>query len=275
MTAHRLLIVSDSHLSARTPEADANWGAFADHVEAVAPDLVVHAGDLTLHGIKWPEEFEHARSRLDALSVPWTAVPGNHDVGDNPGVSICPPVRADRVRLWQETIGADWWVREIGAWSVLGINAQLFGSNLPSVGEQWAWLDAQLRDIDDRPVVLVSHKPLMAGAAEVASAPPDRFVPGAASRRLRRLLAGRRVAAVVSGHVHQFRLLPIGDVAHVWAPSSWAVLPDATQPTVGVKRCGNLSLALDDDGGVTADLVEPPGMRQLTITVEVPDPFVS
>jgi len=44
----RLTVVSDSHLSTRTPEADENWTAVLQHVLASRPDLVIHAGDLSL-----------------------------------------------------------------------------------------------------------------------------------------------------------------------------------------------------------------------------------
>ncbi|HEX6420490.1 MAG TPA: metallophosphoesterase, partial [Acidimicrobiales bacterium] len=79
MTPPRLLVVSDTHLSPRTPEADTNWDAVVRHVAATRPDLVVHAGDVSLDGALAPGDLDHARRRLDRLPVPWRAVPGNHD----------------------------------------------------------------------------------------------------------------------------------------------------------------------------------------------------
>jgi hypothetical protein len=29
-------------------------------------------------------DLRHGRAQLDRLSAPWRAVPGNHDIGDNP-----------------------------------------------------------------------------------------------------------------------------------------------------------------------------------------------
>jgi len=84
VTTLRLIIVSDTHLSPATPEAHANWEAVVEHVAAAAPDLVIHAGDLTLDGAHAPDELSYARRQLDRLPVRWRAVPGNHDIGDNP-----------------------------------------------------------------------------------------------------------------------------------------------------------------------------------------------
>jgi hypothetical protein len=113
----------------------------------------------------------------------------------------------------------------------------------------------------------------VADAAELAAAPPYRFVPPVARARLLSLTRGRVVPLVLSGHVHQFRTLAIGDRQHVWAPSTWAVLPDEAQPTFGVKRCGMLSISSPAEGQADVQLVEPPGLTQLMLTREIPDPY--
>ena len=46
MAAARVILVSDSHLSASAPQAQANWDAVVSYVGASAPDLVIHLGDL-------------------------------------------------------------------------------------------------------------------------------------------------------------------------------------------------------------------------------------
>jgi 3',5'-cyclic-AMP phosphodiesterase len=275
--ARRLLIVSDSHLSPRTPEAAANWAAVARHAVESGADLVVHLGDLTLDGAHVPAELAYARAALDELAVPWVAIPGNHDIGDNPGASRAPEVSAGRLSDWQQAIGPDWWSRDLGGWALIGLNSglnsQLFGSALPAAAGQWAWLEAQLGALGDRPAVLVSHKPLAASPAELAAAPPYRFVPPADRERLAGLLAGCRVPVVLSGHVHQFRTLSDAGRRHVWVPTCWAVLPEHVQPTFGRKRCGALAVELGDDADAAAELIEPAGLRQLTITVDFPDPY--
>jgi hypothetical protein len=51
------------------------------------------------------------------------------------------------------------------------------------------------------------------------------------------------------------------------------VLPDSAQPTFGAKRCGLLDLTLSIDGGATETVVEPPGLRQLMLITNIPNPY--
>jgi predicted phosphodiesterase len=272
--ARRILVVSDTHLSPRTPEADANWTAVVALVSGGEFELVVHVGDLTVDAPSAAAELTHARHHLDALSVPWVAVPGNHDVGDNAGVSSGPATSAPLVERWAEAIGPDRWDVAVDGWTLLGVNAQLFGSESPAEAAQWAWLDEKLGPLPpDHPTVFVCHKPLTAAADELAAAPRHRFVPAPARERLQAQFAGRRVPVVVSGHVHQFRVLERDHRRHVWAPTTWAVLPDDAQQTLGVKQCGVVALDLAADGTVNQELMRPPGMAQLTLTVDIPDPY--
>jgi 3',5'-cyclic AMP phosphodiesterase CpdA len=274
--ARRVIVVSDSHLSRRTPESDLNWSAVLRHVGSARPDLVVHAGDLSLDGAHDRGDLEYARSRLDQLEVPWLAVPGNHDVGDNPSGSAPDQDGIDvgRRERWLAAVGADWWAAEAGGWRLIGVNAQLFGSGLAAEVEQWAWLEAELRDAPAATrLALVTHKPVAADEAELAAAPVYRFVPVAARRRLADLSTSRRIDLVLSGHVHQYRELRRGGMIHLWAPTTWAVLPDAAQATVGTKRSGILAVELTDAGEVRHDFVQPDGLRQLTITTDIADPY--
>lgn len=272
----RLTVVSDTHLSPRAPEAEANWDAVVDHVGRTRPDLVVHVGDLTLDGMRDASELRRARDQLERLPVPWCAVPGNHDVGDNPfsGGADDSAITAEGHQRWLDAIGLDRWALDLAGWTLIGLNAQLFGSGLAAQGDQWAWLDDNLGAMPPgRLVALVMHKPLTAPDPELAVAPPYRFVPAPARRRLERRLAGRAVPVVVSGHVHQFRILEVGARRHVWAPTTWAVLPDRIQARFGTKRCGIVSLTLAADGQADATLVEPAGLAQFTVSDDIPDPY--
>lgn len=76
---------------------------------------------------------------------------------------------------------------------------------------------------------------------------------------------------VLNGHVHQSRQHEFEGVTHLWAPTTWAVLPEAAQRSVGVKRCGILPAELGGD--VRADLIAPDGLDQLTVTEDFPDPY--
>jgi hypothetical protein len=76
----------------------------------------------------------------------------------------------------------------------------------------------------------------------------------------------------LSGHVHQYRVLDVDGRTHAWAPTTWAVLSESLQPSVGIKRCGVLDVRLHDDGVAAHELVEPAGMEQFS-TDDIPNPY--
>lgn len=77
----------------------------------------------------------------------------------------------------------------------------------------------------------------------------------------------------MSGHVHQYRMLRLDGTDHLWAPTTWAVLPDQVQPTMGAKRCGVVSLEFTSGTSAQPELVEPDGIAQLTLASDIPDPY--
>jgi len=271
----RVILVSDTHLSPAAPEAEANWEAVVRYVGAAAPDVVIHLGDLTLDGAHNPDDLLHGRRQLDRLPVAWHAVPGNHDIGDNPwpGAPDRSAVDADRQQRWLDIIGADHWSLMTEGWTLLAINAQLLGSGLEAETRQWTWLEEQASQrSENRRIALITHKPVAAPETEMASSPPYRFLPPPGRARLAELL---EPALVISGHVHQYRLLHLDGTDHLWAPTTWAVLPDQVQPTFGEKVCGIVSLELGTGTRTPPqpELIEPEGLAQLTLTSDLPDPY--
>ncbi len=115
----------------------------------------------------------------------------------------------------------------------------------------------------------MTHKPIAAPTDEIETAPEYRFVP----RADRAFLSGRAFDLVVSGHVHQYRCQDFDGARHVWAPTSWAVLPDDAQPRFGEKRCGVVTFELGSSADVEPALIEPDGIRQLTLTEDLPNPY--
>jgi 3',5'-cyclic AMP phosphodiesterase CpdA len=107
----RVILVSDTHLSPAAPEAAANWDAVLRYVGANAPDVVIHLGDLTLDGAHNAGDLHYGRRQLDRLPVPWHAIPGNHDIGDNPwpGAPGDFTVDAGRCQRWLDIVGTDHW----------------------------------------------------------------------------------------------------------------------------------------------------------------------
>ncbi len=276
MTTKHLIFVSDTHLSPDAPEAQENWAAVVRFVTAAAADLVIHLGDLSLDGARNPADLDHARGQLEMLPVPWTAVPGNHDIGDNP-LPDRPEdlsVTEARRRRWLDVVGADYWSLVIADWTLLAVNSQLPGSGLAAEAWQWSWLEDQLRRTGaGQRIALLAHKPLTAAEGELAAAPPYRFWPAASRDRLAHLFAGRPPALFISGHVHQSRELHLDGTEHVWVPTTWAVLPDHAQPVLGAKRCGLLSLEFGPGLAPQPAFCEPEGIRQLTIGADIKDPY--
>jgi 3',5'-cyclic-AMP phosphodiesterase len=278
VAAARVIPVSDTHLSRSAPQAQANWDAVVSYIGACAPDLVIHLGDLSLDGARNAADLRHARAQLDRLPAPWRAVPGNHDIGDNPwpGAPAGIAVDAARQQRWLDIVGADHWSVTVSGWIVLAVNAQLLGSGLQAEAAQWSWLEEQVgRRRGRHPVALITHKPVTATGTELAAAPPYRFWPPPASGRLARLFGGTPPALVMSGHLHQYRLLPLDGTDHLWVPTTWAVLPDHVQPVLGAKRCGIVSLTLATGTPAQQELIEPDGLEQFTLTIDLPDPYRS
>src|SRR5262249_38100542 len=208
----RIVIASDSPMSPRTPEALANWDAVLRYVAATRPDLVLHLGDLSLDGASGPGDLRAARAQLDRLAVPHHALPGNHDVGDNPSPGESHGViDEERLGRWNDIIGLDHFFVRIAGWTLVGINAQLVDSGLAAGAAQWGWLGGRVASVagsGDR-LALFPHKPVTAVPDELATAPPYRFVPASARPRL---IDELRPALVGSGHVHQHRTLPLDGV---------------------------------------------------------------
>jgi 3',5'-cyclic AMP phosphodiesterase CpdA len=277
--AVQIIIMSDSHLSPHAREAQINWDAVVHHVAAARPDLVLHLGDLSLDGANDPEDLRHARRELDRLAAPVHVIPGNHDIGDNPspGMPASYLINDERRARWLDLVGPDHFCLRASGWTLLAVNAQLFGSGLAAEQAQWHWLERELADLaasGDR-VALLSHKPLAAPDAELASAPAYRFVDPEARRRLRALSASRTFGLVASGHVHQHRRLELDGTCHLWAPTTWAVLPERAQRTLGAKRCGIVALELGAEAAVQAQPVEPAGLVQHTMFDDFPDPYAA
>jgi 3',5'-cyclic-AMP phosphodiesterase len=278
VAATEVILVSDTHLSLDTPQATDNWAAVVGYVTQARPDLVIHLGDLSMDGAHNRADLDYARRQLDLLPVPWRAVPGNHDVGDNPlpGAPEGVSVNDERRSGWLSVVGPDYWSLDMAGWTLLAVNAQLVGSGLEAEEAQWSWLASQVAAADAaQQIALLSHKPLTAPPAELASAPSYRFWPAAGRERLARLFAVRptQPELVASGHVHQSRRLRLDGTDHLWVPTTWAVLPDQAQPVLGAKRCGVVSVSFEPGLAPEPSFHEPDGIRQLTITADFPDPY--
>jgi 3',5'-cyclic AMP phosphodiesterase CpdA len=246
----RIALISDTHLSARAPAFEANWRAAADYVAASGADLTIHLGDVTVDGYGSPEDVEHAARLCRAWPTPLRLLPGNHDIGDNPPGPAEPakePLSPDRLAHFRTALGADHWSFGGPGWRVIGLDAQLFATESEAEAEQWAWLEATLRQEPEARIALLLHKPLFQGGPDDA-APSIRYLPLAPRRRLLAMLARHRLGLVLSGHTHQYLDRGLDGVPHVWMPSASFFLPDTIQDRGGEKVVGLGLLDLDEKG---------------------------
>jgi 3',5'-cyclic AMP phosphodiesterase CpdA len=246
---HRLIQISDPHLSPRHGFFHGNFERVTEAVNRLAPDLVVSSGDLTVNGPEAPDDLAFARWCHDRIAAPVLFLPGNHDVGEEPGGEhLHQPISASRLEAWIAHFGRHRWRAELGRWRLLGVNSQLFNSELPEEAEQWTWLEAALGDRGG-PVGVFLHKPLYEHDPTLPPDPRNTASPVALDR-LERLFRDGGVRFVASGHRHQRRILRIGGIDHVWCPST-AFMP--SEPVPGCDpSLGLLEFTFDGDGYAVA-----------------------
>jgi 3',5'-cyclic AMP phosphodiesterase CpdA len=256
----RIVLISDTHFAAHAGAFMDNGRAVARWIEATAPDLVIHLGDVTADGIKDPAQFDAAASVLGPIAAPLRVLPGNHDVGEVPphGGRGEPALDLACLDRFRTLFGPDLWMHQQAGWTLLGLNAQAFG-HAEAESAQWRWLDAALAQARGR-LGLFIHKPL----SHVGIAPDDdhpRYAPPHARRALAARFSGRDLAFVASGHVHQALQMDLDGVRRLWVPSCAFFIPDSIQPAIGDKVVGVMTLDLSG-GAAQADVVTPPGVRR-------------
>ena len=87
MSAFRVIQVSDTHLAQEPKFALQNWQKLVAHIRRREPDLVIHTGDVSMDGVRFPEQLQQARDCHSDLGAPFLVLPGNHDVGELPGAA--------------------------------------------------------------------------------------------------------------------------------------------------------------------------------------------
>lgn len=248
MSSFELMQISDTHLSGARPQLVPNFEIAADIVAQRRPDLVIHTGDLAVEAPDRPDDLDFAHHAMNSLSAPWHAVPGNHDVGDNPdeGFSPARPVNSDWLSAYRRVFGPDRWTIRQSGWTLVGLNSLLFNSGLEEEAAQMDWL-TEILDDTGGPVALFSHKPLFCETPDEEPVLRPFFVPAATRPSLAGLIARADIRLFACGHVHQGRELVHGGVRHVWAPPTSFVLPDHMQPRLGTKACGMVRYRFSPD----------------------------
>lgn len=159
----------------------------AHHADAV---LCVFTGDLTETGA--PESYADLRTALNALSVPWRLLPGNHDRRANLAAAF-PEVPVDGNGFVQSAHQmADEVLLFLDCLAEGRIEGELCERRL-------AWLDARLEETAGRPAyVFMHHPPVALGLPQLdplALEQPERF--------LGLLRRHGNVRHIFFGHVHR------------------------------------------------------------------------
>lgn len=262
----RIAQISDTHLSEEKPFFIENFRRIGAALRADRPDLVLNSGDISLDGAAGEADLAAARALHDALDLPIRYLPGNHDLGDSQdapahGEGAIDAASRDR---YLRHFDADFWSFDVPGWRVLGINAQLLGSDLGAADEQETVIAEAAATLDDRALALFLHKPLFDRDRD-ETAVTGRFVNPVPRRRLLALLAEAPPALVACGHVHQYRETRADGASHVWGTSTAFVIPDVRQPRYGLKEVGYVEHRLHADGSAESRLVQVPGAPTLNI----------
>src|SRR5262245_43907480 len=98
-----------------------NFEAMVRIISVLHPNLVVNTGDISFDGAGLEDDLAFARACHAELDVPFRAVPGNHDVGDNPWQrDDSQRITEPRLVQYRRYFGDDHWFVEAGRWMAIG-----------------------------------------------------------------------------------------------------------------------------------------------------------
>ena len=158
------------------------------------PDAVIMTGDLVDQGD--PEQYEHLKTLLALLAIPYYLLVGNHDeraalrnaFSDHP-----------ELRTGGEFVH---YAADIGPLRLIALDSMVPGQSAGNLcDERLAWLAVQLDDAQGKPVIVALHHPPFAcGIGHMDALRLDEQ----ASQRLAVLIARHpNVERVICGHVHR------------------------------------------------------------------------
>jgi Icc protein len=194
-------------------------------------------------------------------------IPGNHDDRAYLGAAF-----HDRFEQRYED-GADTlrFIEDHGGWRIIGVDSQIPGE-IPGhiVGEQLAWLETELRNAGDMPVLLFIHHPPLPvddagwfGEVGFVDEAPFFEVLGNAPN----------VKILCAGHVHQDYTGKIGDIDFFTTPSTSVQFGEATDTEKVPGRAGYRVFELTESGFST-EVFRLDGSRKRT-EFAIPRPMLT
>jgi 3',5'-cyclic AMP phosphodiesterase CpdA len=237
----RIVQISDIHVGSGLfrPEL---LDAAIEETNALEPDLVAIAGDLTMEGYRW--EFEEAKAYLDRLECEnAVVVPGNHDA-KNVGYRHF----EDFFGLREGAVTVN--IPE-GEAKVVALDSTKPDLDEGEVGrEHYAWIDSEFRSWDRGPKIVIVHHHILAvpGTGRDVNNLRDAGDVMAIFREL-------KVDMVLSGHRH---------VPYVWSISGVRIVHSGTASSMRVRGTMPPSYnIIDFDEQSVRITLKQPGYRSL------------
>ncbi|HEV7267284.1 MAG TPA: metallophosphoesterase [Falsiroseomonas sp.] len=210
----RIVVIADTHLEAETgaavPRSNRRTRAAVGWIRALAPDLVVHLGDVVHPLPALPDQdaaFAAATEIFAPIGGRMLVTPGNHDIGDKPNPAMpAAAARAAWAEGWTRRSGPLWQAYCAAGCRILLACASLFGSATPEEEAQWDWLARELAAAcaaKERVFLFTHYPPFIRDPAEPGHY--DNLDP-APRARLLELALRHLVEAILSGHAHAFFL---------------------------------------------------------------------
>lgn len=246
MTDFRLVMLSDTHVSATHPFFFHNFDVALEAANALNSDVAIVTGDLSLNGPHAPADLDFAAAQMKRLSAPVThLVPGNHDVGYSPAAKDAEQqMTPERRQEYLTRVGADFWHFDHGNWRFIGLNPFLFESGHEAEAEQRAMVVEALTH--DGPIGVFTHLPFFADHPNEDDATTSATVtPGPRADYLG-LFKAAKVQFIASGHLHRDKRMIFDGIAHIWAPGT-AFLSSGNDKWGGTPWVGFLEFTFSGD----------------------------
>ena len=189
-------------------------------IKRLQPELILHGGDLTRDGSLHDFELEEAKENLDALQIPYHAIPGNMDIGNKfTDVQSGQPNRDDiaanatseNIQRYQKYFGKFPWTFVHRNVRFTGVYAALAGSGLPEEKYFWEFMESLPQQDATQYHVFMMHYALFINSPDEDSpkiTDPERMhdwyfaISDPHRSRIFNLLKNAKVDIVLSGHIH-------------------------------------------------------------------------
>ena len=255
---HQIAVLSDPHLSREYPFFLHNWNALVAKIREMAPELVIVNGDLALGEPDRKDDLVFAQECIEALDLPVVVLPGNHDIGEGDGLGQQKGVTSQRLAQYNELFGPDHWIKDVGEWTLIGINSQILGTGLSEEAEHRRFIETALADYRDRHLAIVSHKPLYDGAQ--GTAVPGRGIEEDASNWLSQIFTDAGVRFILAGHMHRFKNYMAGNIECIWGPSTAFYSTHPSHDTRGGEIAVGMLILELEEGNYAFEFADDPRM---------------